>query len=126
LQRKLSELLITAEFDRELGKARILELYANVVEWGPGIRGIKSAAEHYFGKQPADMNATEVAWLVTALPDPRRFHRAWQRGSDRGAGRVNTILKSMHRLAAISAEELELALLDGLPRRCDYWPAHCP
>jgi hypothetical protein len=72
--RKLRELLYAIEMERTLGKARILELYLNTVDWGPGLCGVRSAARAYFGKAPARLSALEAAWLASVLRNP---HAAW-------------------------------------------------
>ena len=73
--RKLRELLYAMEMERTLGKARILELYLNTVDWGPGVCGAKAAARAYFNKAPARLTALEAAWLAAALRNP---HAAWE------------------------------------------------
>ena len=72
--RKLRELLYTIEMERTLGKARILELYLNTVDWGPGLCGAKAAARAYFGKAPVRLTPIEAAWLASVLRNP---HAAW-------------------------------------------------
>ena len=73
--RKLRELLYAVEMERTLGKARILELYLNTVDWGPGVCGAKAAARAYFNKAPARLTALEAAWLAGVLRNP---HVAWE------------------------------------------------
>ena len=73
--RKLRELLYAIEMERTLGKARILELYLNTVDWGPGICGARAAARAYFNKAPARLTALESAWLASVLRNP---HVAWE------------------------------------------------
>ena len=73
--RKLRELLYAIEMERTLGKARILELYLNTVDWGPGVCGAKAAARAYFRKPPARLSAVEAAWLAGVLRNP---HAAWE------------------------------------------------
>jgi membrane peptidoglycan carboxypeptidase len=73
--RKLRELLYAIEMERTLGKERILELYLNTVDWGPGICGAKAAARTYFRKSPAKLTPIEAAWLAGILRNP---HAAWQ------------------------------------------------
>jgi len=68
--RKLRELLYAIEMERTLGKARILELYLNTVDWGPGLCGARAAARAYFGKAPARLSALEAAWLAGVLRNP--------------------------------------------------------
>jgi monofunctional biosynthetic peptidoglycan transglycosylase len=57
-----------------LAKRRILELYLNVVEFGPGIYGVGRAAQTYFGKPAAELGETEAALLAASLPRPRSWH----------------------------------------------------
>ena len=52
LSRKLQELFLVWYLEQELSKERIMEIYLNAIEFGPGIYGIGAAARHYFGKQP--------------------------------------------------------------------------
>ncbi|HET9025096.1 MAG TPA: biosynthetic peptidoglycan transglycosylase [Burkholderiaceae bacterium] len=73
--RKLRELLYAIEMERTLGKGRILELYLNTVDWGPGLCGARAAARAYFGKPPARLTALEAAWLAGVLRNPRT---AWE------------------------------------------------
>jgi monofunctional biosynthetic peptidoglycan transglycosylase len=55
-----------------LGKRRILELYLNVVEWGPGIYGADSACRYYDETAARDINREQGARLAAILPSPRR------------------------------------------------------
>lgn len=73
--RKLREILIAMKLERELSKQRILELYLNVVEWGPGIYGCEAAAKHYFGVPAAALTPSQAQSLVSILPNPRRLGR---------------------------------------------------
>jgi monofunctional biosynthetic peptidoglycan transglycosylase len=54
-----------------LGKRRILELYLNVVEWGPGVYGAEAAARYHFGVAAARLDRPQAAGLAACLPDPR-------------------------------------------------------
>lgn len=69
--RKFEEILIAESLERKLTKARILELYLNVVEWGDGIWGIGDASRHYCGRPPADLRLFESTFLASLLPAPR-------------------------------------------------------
>jgi monofunctional biosynthetic peptidoglycan transglycosylase len=55
-------------------KRRILEVYLNVVEFGPGIYGVEAASQHYFGKSAARLSRHEAALLAAVLPNPERLH----------------------------------------------------
>jgi monofunctional biosynthetic peptidoglycan transglycosylase len=51
-------------------KARTLEIYLNIAEWGDGLYGIEAAAQRYFHKSASQLNSHEAALLATALPNP--------------------------------------------------------
>lgn len=68
--RKIEEYFVARRLEQFLSKDRILELYLNVVEWGPGIFGAEAAAQHYFGRSAADLNADQAAALAATLPHP--------------------------------------------------------
>jgi monofunctional biosynthetic peptidoglycan transglycosylase len=72
--RKAREALLAWQLERTLGKRRILELYLNVVEFGPGIYGAEAASARYFGKPAAALGEDEAAELAAALPRPRTWH----------------------------------------------------
>jgi monofunctional biosynthetic peptidoglycan transglycosylase len=72
--RKIKEALLTWQLERELSKKRILELYLNVAEFGPGIYGVEAAARHYFGAAAAEVGERQAAELAAALPRPSRWH----------------------------------------------------
>ena len=58
------------------GKRRIMEVYLNVIEWGPGIYGVEAAARHYFKKSAGRLTRREAALLAAILPNPRRWSAA--------------------------------------------------
>ena len=72
--RKLKELVITFLLEKELSKERILEIYLNIVEWGPGLFGIEAASEAYFGARAEDLSLDQAARLAAVIPSPLR-HR---------------------------------------------------
>jgi hypothetical protein len=76
VMRKLRELLYAVEMERTLGKARILELYLNTVDWGPGICGAKAAARAYFNRSPKNLTPLQAAWLAAILRNPHAAHAA--------------------------------------------------
>ena len=74
--RKLRELIIARRLESELEKARILELYLNVIEWGDGIWGAEAAARSYFGSSAASLSAEQAALLAGAIINPRVYSPA--------------------------------------------------
>jgi monofunctional biosynthetic peptidoglycan transglycosylase len=74
--RKLRELIIARRLEAELKKARILELYLNVIEWGDGIYGVEAAAQTYFGTSASSLGPAESALLAGAIINPRQLNPA--------------------------------------------------
>lgn len=78
LLRKLREALIARELERHLSKRRILELYLNVVELGPGVWGAEHGARFYFGKGASALNPKEAAFLAAMLPGPQTAYNPYK------------------------------------------------
>jgi monofunctional biosynthetic peptidoglycan transglycosylase len=76
LTRKLEEARLAHAMERVLGKRRILELYLNVVEFGPGVFGVDAAARRYYGVGAAQLGRQEAAGLAAAIPSPGRDNPA--------------------------------------------------
>ena len=70
--RKGIEFTIVPLAEHILGKRRILELYLNVVEWGPGVYGVEAAAQYHYGIGAARVNRDQGARLAAILPAPLR------------------------------------------------------
>jgi len=70
--RKGAEATLVPVAELVLGKQRILELYLNIVEWGPGIYGADSACRYYDKTSPRNINREQAARLAAILPAPRR------------------------------------------------------
>ena len=71
--RKGFEAYFTVLTEALWGKRRILEVYLNVVEWGPGIYGAEAAAEHYFNVSAAQLSPAQSARLAAVLPSPLKW-----------------------------------------------------
>lgn len=82
LSRKLEEILLTyiLENNRIASKERMLEVYFNVIEWGPDVYGIGEAASYYFGKSPSQLTLDECVFLASIIPRPKAF--MWQFNDD--------------------------------------------
>ena len=91
LTRKLREATLTRRLEKSLSKKRILELYLNVVEFGPGIYGAEAASQHYFGKPAARLSPREGAMLAAGLPRPKSWNPS--SSSENYARRVDRILE---------------------------------
>jgi monofunctional biosynthetic peptidoglycan transglycosylase len=71
--RKVTELFVARRLEAELPKARIFELYLNLIEWGDGIWGADAAARAYFGRPASDLSPEEAALMAGAIINPRIY-----------------------------------------------------
>lgn len=68
--RKALEIPLAYYADFLLSKRRLLTIYLNIAEWGPGLFGIEAASQRYFNKPAKDLTARQAALLAAALPNP--------------------------------------------------------
>jgi len=71
--RKIPEIYFTFLIEFIWGKKRILEVYLNVIETGPGCFGVEAAAQHYFHKSAKNLSRAEAAMIVAGFPNPKKF-----------------------------------------------------
>lgn len=69
--RKALEVPLAYAAEAVLSKRRILELYVNVIEWGPGIYGAEAAAHHHYGQSARRLTRAQAAALAACIPNPR-------------------------------------------------------
>ncbi len=81
--RKFIEIPLALAMDAVWSKARMLEIYLNIAEWGPGIFGAEAAARYHFGIPASALNADQAALLATALPSPMKRNPAHPRPGHR-------------------------------------------
>ena len=117
--RKLRELIIARRIEAALPKARILELYLNVIEWGDGIWGAAAAARTYFGIPAAALNAEQSALLAGAIINPRLHSPA--RPTARLLERQRIILDRMGHVSPPAEQSVVVAApeqpsVDGAPQ----------
>ncbi len=98
--RKAYELYIALLLEAIWGKERIMEVYLNVVEFGPGIYGVEAASRHYFGVPAKNITAYQAAQLAVVLPNPYRIspHPMTQYVRHR----VSWVLRQMQNLGAVA------------------------
>ncbi len=122
MSRKLQELFLTWYVERTLEKDRILEIYVNAIEYGPGVYGIVSAARIYFGKHPRDITPREAAFLAQLLPSPRKryFQYCKDKLSRRTSAKIGRILGNMrtrNRLTAAEFAEAKETTIEFNPQK---------
>jgi membrane peptidoglycan carboxypeptidase len=93
-------------------KDDLLELYLNVIEFGPDTYGITRAADYYFGRKPNELNLAECFFLASILPSPIRYGRQRERGqaSDAWLAQVQALM----RIAAKNGKVTQPELTEGL------------
>lgn len=130
VSRKLQEVVLTTYLEQELTKDQILELYLNVVEFGPMIYGIGPAARYYFNTSASDLSLAQALYISSILPNPKQQHFAV--GGEVSPGWMNFLRKLMqtaHKRDWITDEELEEGLRETVvrgqpaPKRADKPPA---
>lgn len=113
LLRKAREAMIAWKLERALSKRRILELYMNLAEWGPGIYGGQAAARTYYAKDAADLTVDEAVFLACTLPSPRRYHPFAQ--TESLERRREDVLRRMREAGYLPAEPDQTAGPAGRP-----------
>jgi hypothetical protein len=73
LARKLEEVVLTEYLEQTFSKDELMELYLNVIEFGPAVYGVTNAAEYYFGRSPGELSLAESLFLSSLLPSPIRY-----------------------------------------------------
>jgi hypothetical protein len=114
--RKIEEAALALMVDAVVSKPRLLEIYLNIIEWGPHLHGLVPAARHYFGKRPSELTPKEMAFLVCLIPNPVRYHQAHESGH-LGPGMdqlVRNLLAKLRSLGDLGEDEYEQALAEEL------------
>jgi penicillin-binding protein 1A len=118
--RKVKEALLTLALESAVPKPRLLELYVNLIEWGPGLYGVGEAARHYFDKPATDLSAREAAFLATIIPNPVRYHFYCTRGelSEAWAKNVDHLLGKLLADGVLTELDYQAALTERLAFAC--------
>lgn len=129
LARKLQEAVLTWYLEEHLSKEEILAIYLNIIEFGPEIFGVRSAALHYFGRQPDDLSPREAMFLAKLLPAPvPRHEETYEEGelSPRWEARLDRALRRMRERRSLTREEARVALAERISfhRAGDPYPPH--
>ena len=116
LSRKLEEVILTDYIEQILSKDEILELYFNVVEFGPAIYGIGAAADYYFGRTPAELDLAEAFFLASILPSPLRLGLAHDGAtlSDSRLGALRSLMRIARKRGLITDPELEAGVQESV------------
>src|SRR5213596_2143330 len=103
--RKLKEAVTALRLELALPKVRILELYLDVAQWGPGVWGVGPASRAYFGVAPLQLDEAQAAALAATLPHPRTSNPVYQ--PERMLSRRDLILARYHGVDVAIPPEME-------------------
>lgn len=114
IARKAQEVILTWWLENALDKDQILELYLNVIEYGPSVYGLRQGALYYFGRAPKELSPAESAFLACMLPSPKRYHVSYERGELTRSmkGRMRRLLEHMAKRQRIGQEALAYGLAE--------------
>src|SRR5690606_28706223 len=112
--------------ERSLDKNSILELYLNVVEFGPGIYGIGPAARFFFDREPANLTPLQSIYLATLLPSPVARFANYQRGglSAEATARLRAFARYMGTRRRLSPDDVASAQGEAIVFRPERAAVH--
>jgi penicillin-binding protein 1A len=118
LGRKLQEALLTMLLEQQLDKRRILELYLNVVELGPGLYGVGDAAQYYFATPARSLTLGQSLYLASLLPNPT-YSRFGPNGklSPAWLTYLHRLMQIAHKIKRIDDAELQAGLEEEIAFR---------
>ena len=119
LARKLEEVVLTDYMEQAFSKDEIMELYLNVIEFGPSVYGITQAAEYYFGRSPSELNLAECYFLASLLPSPLRYGgmRDGEQVPDSWMKLLKGLMQTAHKRGLVSDADLA----EGLTEVVTFW-----
>jgi membrane peptidoglycan carboxypeptidase len=118
VSRKIQEAALTMLLEQTFTKREILELYLNVIEYGPGIYGIGPAARHYFDTTPDRLTMAQSFFLISLLPRPKANHFASDGNVHSGwLNQLRYLMKIAEKRGHFSQAELDVGLNEQLTFR---------
>jgi len=109
--RKVQEALLTMLIEQEMRKDELLELYFNVIEYGPGVYGVGPAARYYFNSTAGELSIAQSFFLASLLPSPNAQHFE---PSGALKPKWRAYLRELMRIAARRGRLTEQELKEGL------------
>ncbi len=122
MARKFQEIIITWLMSRENllaesrkkedHKKRLLEIYLNIIEWGPDIHGIGRASEFYFHKKPERLTTKESVFLASIIPNPKKYNRYFDEGrvKKKHTDFMNWVVKMLLESAVIDSAAMKISI----------------
>jgi hypothetical protein len=111
ISRKLQEAVLTLYLEQELTKREMMELYLNVIEYGPMVYGIGPAAKHYFNTSASNLSLGQSLYLASILANPKvQFFGAGGAVTANRMKYLRTLMKIVQKIGRITDEELSVGL----------------
>ena len=119
LGRKLEEVVLTDYLEQTFTKDELMELYLNVIEFGPAVYGVTAAAEYYFGRTPDDLDLGESLFLSSLLPAPLRYGamRDLPQAPDGWLRVLHNLMSTANKRGLVTDAELA----EGLAEDITFW-----
>lgn len=116
LSRKMQEIFLAWHLEKTISKERILEIYLNMVEFGPGLYGIGRASQRFFSKDPSLLTLKEAIYLASLLPAPIPRYRYFCKGelTPNYNRIIRQLLDRMRALGRITPEQHASAIVEKL------------
>lgn len=111
-KRKINEILLTQQLEKELSKEEILTAYLNAIYFGSGAFGINQASQRFFSKDIKDLSLSECATLAGIIKSPNTYSPI--SNPEKSKKRRNVVLKEMLKDKKISEKEYNLAVNEDL------------
>jgi hypothetical protein len=108
LSRKIEEVILTDYLEQAFRKDEMMELYLNVIEFGPDVYGVTRAADYYFGRKPEELSLPECFFLASIMPSPIRYGKLRDKGevSEGWLKHIQTLMEISAKNGKISKAEL--------------------
>ncbi|OGR94212.1 MAG: hypothetical protein A2016_05560 [Elusimicrobia bacterium GWF2_62_30] len=113
ITRKVKEMVLALQIERNFSKSEILTLYLNQIYFGNGVYGVQSASKLYFGKDVSEMTLGECALLTGLIPSPERYSPF--NNMEKARQRRRLVLQRMKAENFITAKEEEAAAAEAIP-----------
>ena len=114
--RKLEEVILADYLEKTFKKEELMELYLNIIEFGPDVYGVRAAAEHYFGRRAAELDLAESLFLSSLLPRPREYHKIYEKGEVPASwmNNIHALMDIAQKTGKISDAELREGLNEAI------------
>ncbi len=123
LTRKLRELKLATQYEREHSKDEILERYLNIAYYGDGAYGIDAAARHWFSTSAAELTTKQAALLAGLVKNPSYYDP--KRSPERATQRRNTVLAVMAEQGKLSSADAQRLMAEPLGLKVTAFAAGC-